>query len=439
MRRALVISAALLLGASALATACGGEGEEPESLSADELVARAYEAMTKESFALSVPPEPASPQPSQPPYSIKYGPPDLLLITGGGYERPAYLFLVGKETYISETGRQWRLTFGGGDHTVRLFCDPREFLRIATDLRDEGTQALDGKPHRVVAARPDAAKFFDKYLADVVELVLSVEILDYPCPTCTLTFDRTRLQALGYRNPDGYGFGLFKGQEIRIKAYAESMMFWVRGIRELSPALKDEFRQLLEAYSVDPTLLDKAEVTTHEESMGSLEEYRMDEVKFWIDPKTLLVSKVELHEGTYPVGELIFLEYGKVKLPKPEPAMLNEEADLLFGVIQDRWRPLAEALEAYAGAHGGLYPNEVTPQVLQEALESEGLEWPDNAFTGEPMQESPERNPGDFHYQPSPDRLRYCAEVYEWERDGVPVAPHGAAGMPCPTPTPSSP
>ena len=329
MRRALAIGAALILGAATLWTACDGNGEEPEALSASELLARAYEAMTRESFALDVPPEPASPQPGQPPYSIKYGPPDLLLITGGGYERPAYLFLEGKETYISETGRQWRLIFGGGEHTLRLFCDPREFLRIAADLRDEGTQALDGKPHRVVAARPDAAKFFDKYLADVVELVLSVEILDYPCPTCTLTFDRTRLEALGYRNPDGHGFSLFKGHEIRVKAYAESMTFRVRGVRELSPALKDELRQLLEAYSVDPTLLDKAEVTTHEESMGSLDEYHMDEVKFWIDPTTLLVSKVELHEGTYPVGELIFLDYGKVKLPKPEPAMLDEEADLL--------------------------------------------------------------------------------------------------------------
>jgi len=431
LRTSALLAATAVLSA-ALACACGGPTEEPESLSASELVARTYEAMTEESFALDVPPELASPQPDQPPYSIKYGPPDLLLITGGGYEWPAYFFLVGKETYMSETGKQWNLAFRRPNHGLRLLYDPRELLRIATDLRDEGTQELDGKPHRVVAGQRDLVKFADEYLADSVRLVLSITVIDYPCPECPFTFDRQRLEELGYRNPDGRGMNLFKDQDIWIDARAESVRFEVQGIRELSPALEDEFREVLEAYSVDPDLLDTAEVGVFDEREQSLEEAAGD-VRFWIDPETFLVSKMEVgwaggEERIVQMGEVAFVDYGKTELPKPEPAMLDEEADVLFGTIQVRWRPLAEALEAYAAAHGGLYPDEVTATALQDALESEGLDWPDNAFTGEPMQESLDRNPGDFYYQPSPDRRDYCAEVYPWEGPPVGVSPGPADG-----------
>jgi hypothetical protein len=321
--------------AVALVFACG-DGEEPApatELSASELVARAHGAMTDESFALKVPPEPPVPQLGQPPYSIRFGAPDVLLMTGRGYEYPARLLLVGSEVYTSWSGRQWVYEPGRPNlQLFRLWYDPRELLRMATDIRDEGTQALDGRPHRVVTSRSDIAEFLEKY-------------------------------------PDG------------------------ESARSDAP----------------------------------------DEVRFWIDPETLLVSKMERAPRVDSMEELVFIDYGKVELPKPEPSMPYEEVDTLFNEVQRRWHPLAEALEAYARSHGGLYPDELTPKVLQEALESEGLVWPDNPLTGEPMQDSPEQNPGDFHYQPSADRLQYCAEVYPWATDGIPVGPPGPEGwMMCP-------
>ena len=308
--------------------------EEP--LTADELIARAYEAMTEESFALDVPPEPPVPQLGQPPYSIRFGAPDVLLMTGRGYEYPARLLLVGSEVYTSWSGRQWVYEPHRPNlQLFRLWYDPRELLRMATDIRDEGTEDLDGRPHRVVTSRSDIAEFLEKYP-------------EYP-----------------------------DGESARSDA--------------------------------------------------------PDEVRFWIDRETLLVSKIEPTRKVDSMEELVFIDYGEVELPKPEPSMPYEEVDALFSEVQRRWHPLAEALEAYAHSHDGLYPDELTPNVLQEALESEGLAWPDNAFTGEPMQESPERNPGDFHYQPSADRLQYCAEVYPWAMDGIPVGPPGPEGwMMCP-------
>lgn len=319
-----------------LAASCGGKGEEPESLSASELVTRAYEAMTQESFALSVPPEPPVPQLGQPPYSIRFGAPDVLLMTGRGYEYPARLLLVGSEVYISRSGRQWVYEPDRPNlQLFRLWYDPRELLRMATDIRDEGMEALDGRPHRVVTGRSDVADFLEKYP----------------------------------KYPD---------QE---------------SARSDAP----------------------------------------DEVRFWIDPETFLVSKMERAPRVDSMEELVFINYGEVELPKPEPSMPYEEADALFNEVQRRWHPLAKALEAYARSHDGLYPDELTPNVLQEALESEGLAWPDNPLSGEPMQDSLEQNPGDFHYQPSPDRLQYCAEVYPWAQDGIPVGPPGPEGwMMCP-------
>jgi hypothetical protein len=294
-------------------------------------------------------------------------------------------------------------------------------------VRDEGIQDLGGKPHRVVTARPDIAKFADKYLT--AELVLTVKVLDYQCPSCTLTFDRQRLEELGYRMPGG---AMFKGRDIQIKAHSERVMFWVQGVRELTPALKDEFQEVLKAYSIDPDLLDAAQVSIHDDTEWAAS-HASDEGRFWIDPETFLVNKMELDWGTGT-----FVEYGDVELPKPEPAVLDKEADILSGQVN--WQPLEEALESYAGSHDGLYPDEVTPAVLEDALESEGLEWPQNSFTGGPMKESPEGNPGDFHYEPWPDRLDYCAEVYLWDETRwymhAGVRP---SDSPCPTPTPSSP
>ena len=328
--RALVAVGLLLL---ALAAACGG-GERPvESLTAEELVARAYEAMTKTSFALFVEPEAPDPVPGQPPYSIKYGPPDLLLFTGRGYEYPSYLFLVGKKTYTSDTGKRWALSFHGGDHFARLHYDPRELLRIATDLEDGGTVDSQGKPQRLAIARLDIAKFVDEYLTNL-ELTLWVEIPDPPCRMCPLTFDRQRLEALGYRNPDGRGEHLFKGQDIYIWASNTRMRFEVRGVRELTPALKDEFRQVIEAYSVDPAVLDTAEVRIFDEHKDWERVYGPsppDMVRFWIDPRTFLISKMILHwDGWTTTEKLFFLDYGKFKLPKPEPSLLAKEADIVW-------------------------------------------------------------------------------------------------------------
>ncbi len=335
MRISALLAATAVLSA-ALACACGGPTEEPEPLSASELVARAYEVMVEESFALKVPPEPPVPQLGQPPYSIRFGAPDVLLMTGRGYEYPARLLLVGSEIYTSRSGRQWVYEPDRPNlQLFRLWYDPRELLRMATDIRDEGTEALDGRPHRVVTSRSDVAEFLEKYP-------------EYP-----------------------------DGQSARSDA--------------------------------------------------------PDEVRFWIDPETLLVSKMERAPRVDSMEELVFIDYGKVELPKPEPSMPYEEAAGLAHEVQRRWHPLADALEAYARSHDGLYPDELTPAVLKQGLESEGLTWPDNAFTGEPMQESPERNPGDFHYQPSADHLHYCAEVYPWAEDGIPVGPPGPEGwMMCP-------
>jgi hypothetical protein len=418
----------------ALAAACGG-GERPvESLTAEELVARAYEAMTRTSFSADVPPEPPVPEAGQPPYSIKYGPPDLLLISGAGYEQWPYFFLVGKEVYASGTGKRWTFDPEGsslaGAHAKRLHNDPRELLRIAINLRDEGTKYLDGKPHRVVAARRDVIKFAEEYLPGP-ELNLAVTTPPAcgacvpPCAECVATLDRQRLEALGYRNPDGQGLRLFKGQDIqvdvsRLPPKKDVLRFTVRGAQELSPALREEFQQVLEAYGADPALLDSAKVEVlnwREQWLVSRTgwSWRQEDVWFWIDPKTFLVTKIEMGPTkTGPTEALSFVGYGKAKLPKPEPAMLREEAEVLHSTIQRRWEPLYKALEAYAEAHGNLYPDQVTPAVLREVLEEEGIAWPLNAFTGEPMEETTEENPGDFHYEPLPDHLAYCAEVYDW-------------------------
>ena len=461
MRVVLVLAVTL---AVALVLACG-DGEEPElapstELSASDLVARAYEAMTEESFALDVPPEPSVPQPGQPPYSVKYAPPDLLLITGGGYEWPAYFFLVGKDVYASQvTGKRWELypdkSLMGG-HGLRLGYDPRELLRIATDVRDEGTHDLDGEPHRLVAVRQDAAKFAEEYLPGP-KMMLNVEMPSAcrdctpPCPECVPAFDRQRLETFGYRNPDGEGVLLLKGQDIQIRVSRfppkkDEVHFTVRGARELSPALREEFRQVLEAYGADPSLLDAAEVQVFDRreqwlASDEADSWRSVDVRFWVDPKTFLVTKMETGPaGRSPAESLNFINYGKVELPKPEPAMLTNEVDFFFGEVQHRWGPLSTALEANAQSHGGLYPDELTPAVLQEALESEGLSWPQNAFTGESMIDTEVQNPGDFHYRPTPDRHCYHAEVYDWEGASIPVYPPGPEGwMKCPeaeTPSP---
>jgi len=442
--RALVAVGLLLL---ALAAACGG-GEKPvESLTAEELVARAYEAMTQTSFAADVPPEPPVPQQGQPPYSIKYAPPDLMLITGAGYEQWPYFFLVGKEVYASATGKRWTFDPEGSSlawaHARRLHNDPRELLRIAISLRDEGTQYLDGEPHRVVAARRDVIKFAEEYLPGP-ELKLSVTTPPAcdcvpPCAECVPTIDRQRLEELGYRSPDGYELNLFKGQDIqvdvsRLPPKRDVLYFTVRGMQELSPVVKEEFQQVLEAYGVDPALLDTAKVQVlnwREQWLVSRTgwEWRQEDVWFWIDPKTFLVTKIEMGPtDTGPTDALSFVDFGEVDLPEPEPAMLRAEAEVLSRIIQWRWEPLYKALETHADAHGNLYPDQVTPAVLREALEKEGLAWPLNAFTDEPMQETTEGNPGDFHYEPLPDHLAYCAEVYDWYNSPIPVYSSGPEG-----------
>jgi len=432
-----------------------------EAATAAELIARAYEAMTRTSFAADVPPEPpAGAQLWQPPYSIKYGPPDQLLISGGGYEYPAYLFLVGRQAYVSSTGSRWQVQFPALN-LERLSFDPREVLRVATDVTDEGTQDLDGEPHRVVTVRPDVTKFADEYLTDVylevmVDLPSTCPTCPAPCPECARPFDLQRVEALGYRSPDGHGDVLLKGRDISVNLfmsppYGDQVFFTVQGVQELSPALKAEFREVLEAYGADPALLDAAEVSSSQDPREGyaleLEWWAQSQLRLWINPKTFLVSKMEppgpAANGT---DELTFIDYGQVELPQPEPAIVYAEWEYFSNEVQRRWNTLAQALEAYAGTHGGLYPDELSPAALREALASEGLEWPLNAVTGEPMKETEDRNPGDFRYHVAPDRHCYFAQLYDWEgspMDEYAFGPEGAimcpeAGGPAETPTPSS-
>ena len=434
-------AAATVTGAAIAATpgATPTPGETPqftstpteEALTADELVARAYEAMTHTSFAADVPPEPpGGAQFWQPPYSIKYGPPDLLLITGGGYDYPAYQFLVGKELYVSDTGKRWRILVPAAaydpGHFDRLSYDPREMLRIATDVTDEGIQELDGEPHRVVSVRLDVTKFADEYLTGA-EMVLMVTIPSAcpvctpPCTECVRPFDGQRVDALGYRNPDGHGGLLLKGQDIQIKLDApfdEIIWITVQNLEELTPPLEAEFREVLEAYGADRAALDTAEVHASGR-LGDrvvLEGWARHQVRLWINPATFLVSQMEIIP---PEGDqtetLTFIDYGKVQLPKPEPAMLESEWEYFSNEVQHRWNSLATALEAYATNHGGVYPDELSPASLGDALASLGLEWPLNPITAEPMQETADGNPGDFHYRAAPDGHCWYAQLYDWE------------------------
>jgi hypothetical protein len=445
-------------GTSATPALTSTPGETPqftpaptgESLTADEVIARAYQAMTQTTFAADVPPEPPVPQLGQPPYSIKYGPPDLLLMTGGGYEWPSYLFLVGKEIYESQfSGRRWVL-LGVGSLTwqfERLRHDPRELLRIATDVRDDGTQELDGEPQRLVTVRRDATKFADEYLTGV-ELRLTVELPSGcpecapPCFECARPFDRQRAEALGYRSPDDRGGLLLKGHDVQVVVRSspppsgDQLYITVQGVRELSPDLKEEFRQVLAAYGADPALLDTAGVHVspdqdqRDASALELAASAQTQVTFWINAETFLVSKIQIGPATDRTDELAFIDYGKVELPEAEPSIVDREWEFYFDEVQRRWSSLAQALEAYAGSHGGLYPDEVSPAVLGGALASQGLEWPMNAITSEPMKETTAQNPGDFHYRVAPDRHCYFAEVYDWE--GAPIAEWACGAAECP-------
>jgi len=434
------------LGVAVLAlalSACGSEGK-PETLTVDELVARAYEAMTQTSFAADVPSEPPVPEKGQPPYSVKYGPTDLLLITGAGYEYSPYMFLVGTHEYSSITGKAWALGYGGDLAKYwLLWWDPRELLRIATTLHDEGTQELNGRVCRVVSAHPDIAKFAQLYVTGL-ELTLNVEIPSAcpncvpPCPECTLSPDLHRLESLGYRSPDGRGLDLFKDQDILIKVSPGApqpgrVYITVRGVRELSSALREELRQVVEVYGGDPESLDTAEIRLDDEGERFLAQdaarWAETRVRFWIDPETLLVSQMEISQpGRRQESPLAFVNYGEVTLPEPEPAMPFEEIDVLFQEVGRRSAQLSEALEAYARSHDGLYPQSLAPDVLRETLEEEGLQWPENAFTGQPMKETAEQNPGDFHYEPLPDRRGYCAAAYDWYGRPMTVYPPGPLG-----------
>lgn len=450
--RALVAVGLLLLG---LVAACGG-GEKPvESLTAEEVVARAYEAMTQTSFAADVPPEPPVPVEGQPPYSIKYGPPDLMLTTGAGYEYAPYSFLVGDVAYGSQTGTAWAYTFSGSSHYERLSNDPRELLRVAFDLQDKGIQELDGKPHRIVTARRDFAKFADLYVTELglklkVDIPSACPACEPPCFECSRLLDYELLEEMGYHNPDRdgvnpLGFHLFKGDDIQL-ALTETSPSWdrvyvtIRGVRELTPELRDELGQVFEALGADPALLDTAEARVNDErddARQNEQAWATLEVTFWIDPKTFLVSKIEW--SSRPGDALRFIDYGNVTLPEPEPAMLSEEVEVLFQVLQGRWRILSMGLEAYAEAHGDLYPDEVTPNMIGDALEAESLVWPENLFTGEPMKESEKPEPGDFHYEPLPDHLGYCAEVYDWFSSPIGEYPPGTEGWEKCPPEDSSP
>jgi len=427
-----------------------------ESLAAQELIARAYEAMTRISFSTELRDTDLPPEPPRgaifwtPPYSIHYGPPDLLLITAGGYSYPAHLFLVGTDVYDSSTGSRWRLAFpaaeSANDYLKRLSYDPRELLRIATDVTDEGTQDLDGEPHRVVTVRPDVSRFADEYLTGgELELIVRVPsacpTCTPPCTECVRPFDGQRMEALGYRYYDLESIRglLLKGRDIQIileiGAPSEDTIYvTVQNVEELTPALEAEFREVLEAYGADPALLDTAEMypsrNLRESFAPELASWAQANVRLWINPKTFLVSKMELR---WPTGDqredLTFIDYRQGELPRPEPAIVYAEWEYFSDEIQRRWNTLAQTLDAYAASHGGLYPEEVSPAALGETLASEGLEWPLNAVTGEPMKETEGGNPGDFYYHAAPDRHCYDAHLYDWEGHYMEVYAAGPVGQ----------
>lgn len=58
----------------------------------------------------------------------------------------------------------------------RLSIDPRDQLCLAINLLDEGTRALNGRAHRVIAAELDIDRFYAEYLAATQDLVVRVSV-----------------------------------------------------------------------------------------------------------------------------------------------------------------------------------------------------------------------------------------------------------------------
>jgi hypothetical protein len=297
-------------------------------------------------------------------------------------------------------------------------------------------EALNGEPHRVVTIRPDVSRFADQYLTGggkqlIVKVASACPTCPPPCDQCARPFDSQRVEALGYRNPDGHGGLLLKGNVWigleTLAPYYDVILFTLQNVDDLTPDLDAEFREVMEAYGADPAALDTAEVEVFSdarEGRVELEGWAQYQVRLWVSPTTFLVGKMELGNPADDQTEtLTFIDYGKVELPKPEPALLYVEQFYFFHEVQRRWAVLTIALEAYAASHGGLYPEEVSPAVLRDTLESEGLAWPLNAVTGEPMKETEDGNPGDFRYRAAPDRHCYFAHLYDWE--GAPMPMYG--------------
>ncbi len=426
----------LLLLTIAGVSACGGEAPGSDSLSPAEVLQRAHEAMVQqEGFAAAI-----AGLPADSPLSLQYGAADLLKVIGdGGVDCPHHVLLAGNHVYGSEVGLRWKRDVCREMVFWRLSIDPRDQLGLAINLLDEGTRTLDGRLHRVITAELDVDRFYAEYLPAIQDLLVRVSVRDSLCirPREASPVDRERLEGLGYRvleDDMGPCFDLFK-DNVHVEIHSAFMDFRVRGAAYLSQALREDFGAVVEAVGLGRELVNQAEVSA---STGGrelfLDDYRGRRLRFWIDAETYLASQIESagHEGQ---GALSFDYRAPVQVEMPTEIMDPAEAQALSNATQDSWKVLWNALEAYVATHDGLHPDELTLESLGEALASQGLSWPTNPFTGEPMRDTAEDSPGDFHYEPAPDRLDYRVKVYSW--DGPAIYRPLQSELPAPLKTPA--
>ena len=353
-------------------------------------------------------------------FSLTFGPENTMLLRVEGYEHAPYAMASGNDCYTSNDGEHW--TISAGVCAEGLYADPRTLLvAVDSNQRVEGKEELNGREHVVVSAGVDLKNWLSGQLKKGAYVYGAISWGPRPRPPEAVptlpAFDREKIEQsfrgwqVWDRFPERPGSHyLLAWKESWIEVSGDEVYVNIYGEDEVTPELKVELGQILEAFGIPVERMEQADLKVHPGVVWGENNTVPAQVSFWVDSESGLVDKMSVEIGQYdpetgqtkpipavpPPATTFTYRYGieGPKAPTPEN-VVNEKVQEMITNSNDEVAVIAEALNRYVESHGKC-PEEATAESL--AGELSGQQWPVNAYAKRPMEASDEFSSGDFRY-----------------------------------------